>query len=126
MSDPLTGARSLTVLVVDEDPGVAAGTAEILALHGHRTVCATSGEEALARAAADPPDAAVLDLMTPRMNGVELARRLLAGGRRPVLVAVTGWHGSEVRRWAEEGGFDAVLLKPADPAALLAAIARPA
>lgn len=116
--------RPLTVLVVDDDPDAAASTAEFLALHGHRTMCATSGAGALALAAADPPDAAVLDLMMPRMNGVELARLLRAGGRRPVLVAVTGWRGSEVRRWAEQGGFGAVLLKPADPADLLAALAR--
>jgi CheY-like chemotaxis protein len=126
---PAPSTGPLTVLVVDDNPDAAASTAEVLALYGHRALCATDGAGALEVAAADPPDAAVLDLMMPRMNGVELARRLRgAGGRRPVLVALTGWRGSAVERWAAEGGFDAVLFKPAEPAALLAALlaGRPA
>jgi CheY-like chemotaxis protein len=58
----------------------------------------------------------ILDLMMPRGNGFDLARRLRGpGATRPVLVAVTGLSSDEHRERARADGFDHYLLKPADP-----------
>src|SRR5688572_111963 len=102
MSATAPTVRPLTVLVVDDDPDAASRTCALLARSGHRVLRAT-GERALALAATDPPDAVVLELMMPWVNGAELARQLRdagSGDRRVVLVALTGWRGTEVRRWA--------------------------
>jgi CheY-like chemotaxis protein len=116
--------QALVVLVVTNAPA-AVGITEALAAHGHRVLTAPNGAEAVARSAADPPHAVVLDLMMPRVNAVELAGRLRTGApadRCPVLVALSGWRGAEIRRWAAEGGFDALLPDTPAPAVLLAAL----
>jgi DNA-binding response OmpR family regulator len=58
------------------------------------------------------------------MDGFELCRRLRAqtGGEERVLVAITGWGQAEDRRRSQEAGFDAHLVKPVDPDALLALV----
>jgi signal transduction histidine kinase len=124
MSDPLL--PQLCVLVVDDDEDTVQSTAEVLALHGYRVLAATSGAEAVRLAAADPPDAALLDLSMPVMDGFEVARRICAARRpgtpRPVLVAVTGQSTLDRERTAA-AGFDLHLVKPA-AADALAATAR--
>ena len=58
------------------------------------------------------------------MDGYEVARRLrAAGGRRPLLVALTGYSQPQDRRDAEAAGFDAHLVKPVDPADLARVLA---
>jgi CheY-like chemotaxis protein len=66
------------------------------------------------------PDVALLDLGMPKLNGLEVARRIRGQpwGRQMVLVAVTGWGQEEDRRRAMEAGFDRHLTKPVDPAVL--------
>ena len=77
----MNGLRPISVLVVDDDPEVASAIVELLACNGFKTAGATSGEEALQLAIADPPDIALVDRTMPGMNGKELAIRL----RRTVL-----------------------------------------
>ena len=86
----------------------------------------TSGEAAPAAAAADPPDVVILDLLTPGTDGWEVARLLRAGGPAgsPLLVALTGCDGREDRRRAAEAGIDLFLVKPIEPAALVAVLTR--
>ena len=85
--------RTMTVLVVDDDPDTADTTAAVLAEHGFGTRVARNGEEALAAVAADPPDAVLLDIGLPDISGYEAARRIrkLEGVRQPTLIALTGW-----------------------------------
>ena len=67
------------------------------------------------------PDIILLNVGLPRLNGYHAARRIreLPGGKRPIIVAVTGWGQDEDRRESSAAGFDAHLVKPVDPAALL-------
>jgi CheY-like chemotaxis protein len=63
----------------------------------------------------------LLDLGMPRLDGYEACRRMRAqpDGQARVMVALTGWGQDEDRRRSHEAGFDAHLVKPADPVALL-------
>jgi CheY-like chemotaxis protein len=81
-----------SVLVVDDLPAAAESLATMLSILGFPARTATSGEAALALAAADPPDVVFTDLGMPGMDGFELARRLRqqAAGESLVVVAVSG------------------------------------
>lgn len=70
------------------------------------------------------PDAVVLDIGMPGMNGYEVARALLSSGEvsRPRLIALTGWGHSVDRERSADAGFDVHLTKPADLEDLLEAI----
>ena len=66
------------VLMVDDDPVILRLLAVNFRLEGFEVMSATRGEEALALAAASPPDAVLLDIMMPGMDGSEVCRRLRA------------------------------------------------
>lgn len=72
MTDPATHS----VLVVDDDEGVALTFSRMLRLQGYRVETATNPEAGLAIAISRPPDAIILDLRMPLVNGVEFLRRL--------------------------------------------------
>lgn len=110
------------VLVVDDNVDSAETMAEILKLWGHEVQTAHDGPGALEAARAHPPDAVLLDLGLPVMDGYETARRLRQEGLGKLLVAVTGFGGSEDRRRTEEAGFDTHLTKPVSPEALRRAL----
>ena len=118
----------LSVLVVDDEPDTVSSTSELLTLHGHHVRVALTGREALLLAAADPPDVALLDIYMPGMDGCDLARRLAeeasAVGRRPLLVAVTGYAADIDRNRTTAAGFDLHLVKPVDPAVLVGLLRR--
>jgi PAS domain S-box-containing protein len=75
---PRAAASRPTVLVVDDDPSVLEVVCTILERRDYRAVPASSGQEALARAAAEPPDAVVLDLVMPGTDGWEVLGALRA------------------------------------------------
>jgi CheY-like chemotaxis protein len=96
--------------------------AEVARLHGHAARTAYTPNEALATLDSFAPDAVLLDLGMPGMDGYKLARAICARlSRRPLLVAVTG-HTTLARRSKDEG-FDEHFLKPVDPAALMTYLA---
>ena len=112
-SDPI-----LRILCVDDDPQAADILGVLLELTGFEARVAYDGVSALAIARDFRPDAAILDLTMPGMDGYELARRLLERDSfrtPPVLIALTGWSGDDVRRRTAEAGFDLHLTKPVDP-----------
>jgi CheY-like chemotaxis protein len=108
------------VLVVDDSADTAESLALLLTVQGHEVRTAHDGPAALQAAEAFRPEVIFLDIGLPRMDGYEVARRLRGqmGLRDATLVAVTGYGQEEDRRRAEEAGFDAHLVKPADPGAL--------
>jgi CheY-like chemotaxis protein len=108
------------VLVVDDNADSAESLALLLTMKGHEVRTAHDGPAALAAAEAYRPEAVLLDIGLPGMDGHEVARRLrrLAGLDSIFLVALTGYGQEEDRRRAEQAGFDAHLVKPADPLAL--------
>ncbi len=114
----------LRVLVVDDDPDTVESLAQLLSRFGHEARTARDGPEALTVAVAFRPDVAILDLGLPGMDGYEVAHRLrqLPGLADLCLMALTGY-GSEGYCWLSgRAGFAFHLAKPADPAAIEAAL----
>jgi PAS domain S-box-containing protein len=104
------------VLVVDDNVDAAQTLAAYLRMEGHRVESALDGEAALRIAEVLHPDIAFIDLNMPRMDGVEVARRLRVTpwGRSARLVALTGLgQPSDIER-TREAGFDEHITKPAD------------
>lgn len=107
------------VLIVDDDRDSTASLAQLLKIPGHEVYTAGDGLEAVAKAVKLHPDAVLLDIGLPEINGYEVARRIREQeGEHPVIIAMTGWGQDEDRRRSREAGFDAHLVKPVDPAAL--------
>jgi DNA-binding response OmpR family regulator len=105
---------SARILVVDDDPMVAEVVARYLERDGHTVECVGDGEEALRRALADPPDLLVLDLMLPRMDGLQVCRKLRE--RWPVPVIMLTALGDEMDRVVGlETGADDYVTKPFSP-----------
>ncbi|QEL17686.1 response regulator [Limnoglobus roseus] len=99
----MADSRSLSVLIVDDNPDAADSLATILALKGYPVRTAYNGPDALKMAAEAPPDVVLLDLLMPGMDGWEVANHLAATRPRPVMVAITGCDGDVNRsrsRWA--------------------------
>jgi CheY-like chemotaxis protein len=118
--------HKLRVLVVDDDPDAAESTATLASLAGFDACFATSGEDALGHAEENPPHVVLLDVMMPGMDGYELARLLRnrAGGKQPLLVAVTGCASPGFKWGSAEAGIDLHLNKPVEPAVLVGVLQR--
>jgi CheY-like chemotaxis protein len=107
---------ALRVLVVDDDPDVAASTALILKYFGYEVVVARDGPRALEAFQAQEPDAVLLDIRMPRMNGCEIARRIgELNQRKPRLIGMSGFGGAELKERCAAAGIDILLQKPVDP-----------
>jgi PAS domain S-box-containing protein len=117
----LTGDTPLRVLVVDDNRDAADTLAILLQMQGAEVRAAHDGREAVEAAEVFHPDAVILDIGMPRLNGYDAARRIrqLPGGSDVVLIAATGWGQDGDKQLAREAGFDHHLVKPVDPAALL-------
>ena len=110
---PAPGRR---LLIVDDNRDGVESMAALFELEGHVTDIALSGPEALERASAFQPDAVLLDIGLPGMDGYEVARRLRADPRFSglLLLALTGWGSDDDKDKAMSAGFDAHLTKPVD------------
>ncbi|UUX95405.1 ATP-binding protein [Aquabacterium sp. J223] len=124
-AQPFPAAGAMKVLVVDDNRDAADSLATMLALEGHEVTVAYGPHEALQAAQADAPQAVMLDIGLPGMDGYEVARRLRAlRGRAPLrLVALSGYGQPADRERSKAAGFDLHLVKPASLAAVLAAVA---
>jgi CheY-like chemotaxis protein len=101
----------------------------MLQVMGNDVRVANDGLEALAVAEAFAPDAILLDIGMPGLNGYEVCRRMRERpwGPRPAIIALTGWGQEEDRQRSAEAGFDHHLVKPVEPSkleALLSSLAR--
>jgi PAS domain S-box-containing protein len=108
------------VLVADDNRDGADIMALLLQQYGYEVSVANSGPEALAAAAQNKPEIAILDIGMPGMSGYEVAQhiRTQGWGKDMLLIALTGWGQEEDKRKALEAGFDHHLIKPIDPDAL--------
>ena len=114
-------AQPMRILVVDDNSDSADSLGMLFRLLGHDVRTAHDGLEAIAAADAFRPNAIVLDIGLPKLDGYEVARQIrrLDWGRKTTLIAVTGWGQTEDKERSEEAGFDHHLVKPVDPSALL-------
>ena len=111
------------ILVVEDNADAREMLRIVLELAGHEVHEAVDGPSGLARALDLRPDIALVDIGLPGFDGLEMARRVRdAVGASIHLVALTGYGQPDDRRQALGAGFDAHLVKPVDPPALLAAI----
>jgi signal transduction histidine kinase/DNA-binding response OmpR family regulator len=118
-------ALDLSVLVVDDNRDVAESTAVLLRMAGCETHVVYDGDEALRAMARVRPDAVLLDIGLPRMNGYEVAERIRAEPdyRRTLIVAVSGYGQQEHRLQSQRSGFDYHIVKPIDPPLLTGLLA---
>jgi two-component system, OmpR family, KDP operon response regulator KdpE len=99
------------VLVVDDEPQILRALRVVLRDAGFEVVAAEAGGEALDRAAVRPPEAAIVDLMLPDIDGVEVTRRLREWSEMPILVlSAVGEEEQKVR--ALQAGADDYITKP--------------
>jgi CheY-like chemotaxis protein len=114
------------LLIVDDNIDAADLLGELLRTHGYQVQVATSGDRAVALLADFAPDAAILDIGLPGMDGYELARRIRADRRhgRMRLVALTGYGRDVDREHARDAGFDEHLVKPVRPHDLMQTLSR--
>jgi signal transduction histidine kinase/ActR/RegA family two-component response regulator len=109
------------VLVVDDNIDAANTLAAMLSLSGYETEVTHDGASAVEKAAWYSPSAILLDIGLPDMNGYDVCRaiRQQPSGQGVRIVAVTGWGAAEDRSRSADAGFDAHLVKPVSPPALL-------
>jgi two-component system, OmpR family, KDP operon response regulator KdpE len=104
-------ARRSRVLVVDDEPQIVRALKVVLREAGSETVSAETGSEALDAAAVRPPEAAIVDLVLPDIDGVEVTRKLREWSEMPILVlSAMGEEEQKVR--ALEAGADDYITKP--------------
>ncbi len=112
------------VLLVDDNPTNIDILRARLAVHGYEIVAAADGEEALAAVGAEPPDLILLDVMMPKVDGLEVCRRLRADPAAPFIPIILCTARSETADIVAglEAGGDEYLTKPVDQAALVARV----
>jgi len=114
----------LTLMLVDDNVDAVTMLAALLAAAGHRVESFSDPRSALTAAPAAAPDAFILDIGMPGMDGYELARRLRAqpGCSDALYVALTGYGQQGDRELSREAGFDHHFVKPVDAGQLLAVL----
>jgi len=122
--DAVTSASALRCLVVEDNVDAAQLLQMALETEGHQVQLAFDGPDAVALAATFRPDAVVLDIGLPRMNGYDVARaiRLIPGLAGVIILAVTGYGQEADREKSREAGCDDHLVKPVDLDRLLRAL----
>jgi two-component system response regulator MprA len=102
----------MQILVVDDEPDVREALERALRLDGYDVTLAADGAEALDRLLVSPPDALVLDVLMPRMDGLEVCRRLRRGGDRTPVLMLTARDAVSDRVSGLDAGADDYLVKP--------------
>ena len=102
----------MRILVVDDEPAVLDAVDRALRVEGYDTELAADGQQALDVLAAGAPDALVLDLLMPHVDGLEVCRRLRAAGDRTPVLVLTARDGVPDRVRGLDAGADDYLVKP--------------
>jgi two-component system response regulator MprA len=115
------GIATARILVVEDDEAIADVLRRSLRAEGHEVRAAGDGVEALQEAEEFVPDLVILDLGLPRLDGVEVCRRLRAESDVPILI-LTARTETEDRVTGLDSGADDYLMKPFEREELLARI----
>jgi len=109
------------VLVIDDEPQILRALRTILSEKEFRVTTASTGEDGLTQAVADPPDVVILDLSLPRMTGIEVCERLREWTQVPIII-LSVRDGERDKVAALDKGADDYLTKPFGIEELLARI----
>lgn len=115
-----------TILIVDDRPANRDFLVTLLGYSGHRLLQASDGAEALAIAMVERPNLVIADILMPTMDGFELVRQIratLSIADTPVIFCTAHYHEREAHVLAQLCGVSQVLTKPAEPEAVLSAVA---
>ena len=106
--------------MVEDYPAVCESWCVLLGSWGHAVTAAKDGPEAIAAAAAFPPDVVLMDLGLPTIDGYEAVRRIrrVTRGREPWFLALTGRGRPPDRERSRREGFACHLHKPVEPSEL--------
>ena len=111
----------MSVLVVDDEPAVRESLRRALELEGYSVELAADGDEAMTRLERpEQPDAVILDILMPRMDGLEVCRRLRSAGNAVPVLMLTAQAEVDSRVAGLDAGADDYLPKPFALAELLA------
>jgi signal transduction histidine kinase len=115
-----TAGPGRRVLVADDNPDSCETLQIMLEVMGNEVRVARDGEEAVRVAADFRPDAILLDIGMPKMDGYEACQRIrsMAGEAQPFIIALTGWGQDEDRTRSKAAGFDRHFVKPVEPRTL--------
>jgi two-component system, OmpR family, response regulator MprA len=102
----------MRILVVDDEPAVREAVDRALRLEGYRTELAEDGRAALTAIAEAPPDAVVLDVLMPYVDGLDVCRRLRAAGDLTPVLVLTARDAVADRVRGLDAGADDYLIKP--------------
>jgi putative two-component system response regulator len=124
MSAPTHEGIAAKVLVVDDEAGVRRVLTRLLSAEGYEVIEAASGQEGLELLWTHGADTVLLDVMMPRMDGLEVCRRIRKNSRtaHTPVVFITAAVDREFRRQARRAGADDFLAKPFDEVELLARV----
>jgi CheY-like chemotaxis protein len=121
----LGGVKGSTILVVDDDPVIQKLLTVNFEMEGYRVITAGDGVEGLAQVELAPPDIILLDVMMPKMDGLEVARRLKADPATksiPIVLLSAKAQSLDIQTGLDVGADDYVT-KPFDPLELLDKVA---
>ena len=114
----------LSVLVVDDEPGMRETVADILTGRGYDVATASNGEDALSQIRAGAFSVVLMDIRMPGRDGISVLREI--GGPPPPVVLMTAYAADEHVRAATEAGSFALIHKPVPAQSLLDVVARAA
>ena len=103
-----------SVLIVDDNPSMAAALFDILVLEGFETFQASTGAQALQVLHDHPVDVLITDVIMPEMDGVELYRRTRQNYPRLITILMTAYAADELIQQGMAEGIKTVLTKPID------------
>src|SRR5436190_11892818 len=120
--DSVGGKGVIKILIIEDDPAILRGLEDNLRFEGYEVCTATDGEGGYRLCKSHRPDLIVLDLMLPRMNGLDLCRKLRAEGDQvPILMLTARSEEADRVRGLDLGGDDYVT-KPFSVPELMARI----
>ncbi|MGH9935572.1 MAG: response regulator transcription factor [Blastocatellia bacterium] len=114
--------KSQRILIIEDEPDMALGLRDNFEYHGYAVSVARDGEEGLNQALAEQPDLIILDVMMPRMNGLDVCRQLRGRNVAVPIIMLTA-RGQEMDKVIGlETGADDYVTKPFSPQELVARV----
>ncbi len=104
--------QAARILVVDDEPAVQNALTRALTLEHYKVTQAADGQQAMERLGEDPYEIVILDVAMPKLNGLEVCRRLREGGDRTPVLMLTAREDIDDRVAGLDAGADDYLVKP--------------